>query len=452
MNIKTKVELSYSSKISSPSLCGMIKPKILIPVSVAANVCDEEFKYIIMHELTHLKNKDIFINWVITLLSIIYWFNPILLYGFHKMRQDCEFSCDGQAISYLDEGKNIQYGNAIIRVLELAGNSNRLIGTTSMVMKNSEIKRRIIMISKYKRVNIKNILLGTLIVVIIGGMGIAINTSKLQTETPTAIAKKFSKNLYTADSQKVSDYVKYMKYMEKAIPKTSKEGAVMAPNAEGIKLMQAFDKNISTLMTKDAYEGIVANRFNTLSSELCSKGNYTVLVTDFILDKNLYGVKEDKAGYNYEAKLKFTSTNGKAEQIATVKGYIGFLKENGKWKVSIHKMNEPYLNSISLGIALNTSKSQVKTPVSIAEEFGRNLYTVVSEKLLEYKKYYNAFAAIGVKANLLSESGQTQTQMMKSLDKKIQPLMTEEAYYALMSSRMNTLILNSVLRAISPCK
>ena len=74
------------------------------------------WRYPIMHELTHLKNKDIFINWIITFLSMIYWFNPILLYGFHKMRQDCEFSCDGIAISYLDEGENLQYGNAIIKV------------------------------------------------------------------------------------------------------------------------------------------------------------------------------------------------------------------------------------------------------------------------------------------------------------------------------------------------
>ncbi|MBK1812189.1 stage II sporulation protein P [Clostridium sp. YIM B02505] len=179
MNIRTEIELSYSQKISSPSLYGFIKPKILIPVNVAVSICDEEFKHIIMHELTHLKNKDILINWVITLLSIIYWFNPILLYGFHKMRQDCEFSCDGKVISYLDEGENIQYGNTIIRVLELGGDTNRLIGTTSMVMNSSELKRRIIMISKYKKINIKDILLGTVAIFIIGVLGIAINTSKV---------------------------------------------------------------------------------------------------------------------------------------------------------------------------------------------------------------------------------------------------------------------------------
>ena len=188
MNIKTDVELSYSEKISSPSLCGFIKPKILIPVSVSVNVCDEEFKYIIMHELTHLKNKDIFINWIIILLSIIYWFNPILLYGFHKMRQDCEFSCDSQVISYLGVGGNLKYGNVLIRVLELAGNSNGLMGTTSMVMNSLEIKRRIVMISKYKKINVKGILLGTVIAIIIGGLGVVLNTSNISSDKNIARA------------------------------------------------------------------------------------------------------------------------------------------------------------------------------------------------------------------------------------------------------------------------
>jgi bla regulator protein BlaR1 len=188
MNIRTEVDLSYSTKISSPSLCGFIKPKILIPMSVAMNICAEEFKCIVMHELTHFKNKDIFINWVITLLSMTYWFNPILLYGFHKMRQDCEFSCDSQVISYLGEGGHLQYGSALIRVLELACSNKRLIGTTPMVMNSLEMKRRLIMISKYKKINIKSILLGTVVVVIIGSLGITLNTSSVRSHKNIAKA------------------------------------------------------------------------------------------------------------------------------------------------------------------------------------------------------------------------------------------------------------------------
>ncbi|MFT5873626.1 MAG: hypothetical protein ACI8WT_002573 [Clostridium sp.] len=104
-----------------------------------------------------------------------------------------------------------------------------------------------------------------------------------------------------------------------------------------MKTISSFDKNIQPLMTITGYNSIVGNRFNTISTEVCVEGNYTVKVTDIILEKNLYGEKEDKAGYHYEAKLKFTSTNGKEDRNDTAKGYIGLLKENSKWKVSIYK-------------------------------------------------------------------------------------------------------------------
>lgn len=189
MDIKTELEILYSPKISSPSLCGFIKPKILIPVKVAVSVCDEEFKYIIMHELCHFKNKDILINCIISLLSVVYWFNPILLYGFRKMRQDCEFFCDSEVLSYLEDHENIQYGNSIIRVLELVGSTKRLTGTTSMVMNSQEIKRRIIMISNYKKINIKGILLGVILMVTLGSVGIVVNASNISQNKDISKAK-----------------------------------------------------------------------------------------------------------------------------------------------------------------------------------------------------------------------------------------------------------------------
>lgn len=182
MHMKTKVKVLYSSKISSPCLCGLIKPKILIPITLVNNINEEDFKYILMHELTHLKRKDVLINWIIILLAIVYWFNPIVVYGLKKIRKDCEFSCDNNVMSYLNEDENIQYGNVLIKVLELCRCNNRVIGTTSMVRDNLEIKRRIIMISKYKKINFKGILLGTIIVVIIGLVAVKVNASKLNVD------------------------------------------------------------------------------------------------------------------------------------------------------------------------------------------------------------------------------------------------------------------------------
>ena len=341
MNIRNEVELSYSTKISSPSLCGIIKPKILIPVSVADNVRDEEFKYIIMHELTHLKNKDIFINWVITILSMIYWFNPILLYGFHKMRQDLEISCDARVISYLDKGKNLQYGNAIVRVLELRGSNNRLIGTTSMVMNSSEIKRRIIMISKYKKANMKNILLGAIIVVILGGVGIALNTSKSQAETSVKAAKEFIESIYTVDDQEVTDFSKITAMGIDTEKPLSQEEYDKQSNVL-LEKIKSIDKEIVDLMTEEGYMGVLANQSKTVSTRICAKGNYTAKVTKVTLGENVYKDYKDnnKVRYPYEVKFDFISSDGKTNQSDTAKGNLDLVKEDGTWKVCLFSINQ----------------------------------------------------------------------------------------------------------------
>lgn len=180
MNIRKKVKLLYTSKISSPCVYGMMRPVIFIPLNVAESIREDEFKYTILHELAHIKRKDILINWISIILNCVYWFNPIIWYGFHRMKQDCEVSCDALALKYLKSYENIDYGNTIIKIIQLGSKAKPLIGTTSMAMNKNEIKRRIIMVSKYKRVSKKSLLLGACVIVIAGALGLTSSISKVQ--------------------------------------------------------------------------------------------------------------------------------------------------------------------------------------------------------------------------------------------------------------------------------
>lgn len=193
------------------------------------------------------------------------------------------------------------------------------------------------------RITVKKIikLFNLLFLIIITFSGCASNESDSK-----KIAQEFGRNLYTVNAQKVDEYNKMLKERDKfnvANAVMTETGGVAPHTPEYIKTMQSLDKNIQPLMTEKAYEAIVANRFNTLSTEVCAEGNYTCQVINFILDKNLYDEKGDKAGYYYEIKLKFISTNGKAERTDTAKGYIALLKENGQWKVFVYK-SETYPN------------------------------------------------------------------------------------------------------------
>jgi hypothetical protein len=131
------------------------------------------------------------------------------------------------------------------------------------------------------------------------------------------VAEEFGRNLYTVDAKQVAEY--------KELTDLSYE------------TIQSLDKHIRPLMTENEYETLVANRQNIMNLQGCAINDYTMQVTDFILTENFYDGKQNKAGYNYEAKLKFIPIHEKDEQTDVGKGYIGLLKENGQWKVYAYK-------------------------------------------------------------------------------------------------------------------
>ena len=99
------------------------------------------------------------------------------------------------------------------------------------------------------------------------------------------ITKEFGRNFYMVDAPKIADYKKMLKARDNI--GLIGEGVTLTKankTAENnyINTMKSFDKNIQPLMTGTAYDATVGNRFNTLSTEVCDKGNYTVQVTRYV--------------------------------------------------------------------------------------------------------------------------------------------------------------------------
>jgi len=82
-NERMKVE--FSSVITVPQVVGLLKAHIFLPQS--GNFTNEELKMIIMHELWHVKGKDIVIKFFYLLLEVIFWWNPII----HTFRKELTY-------------------------------------------------------------------------------------------------------------------------------------------------------------------------------------------------------------------------------------------------------------------------------------------------------------------------------------------------------------------------
>ncbi|MEH7649068.1 M56 family metallopeptidase, partial [Bacillus toyonensis] len=82
MSVQQDIPLLLAGKISSPTVFGFIRPKVLLS-SVHMKVLDEQqLRYIFHHELAHIKRRDVGVNWLIHGLLILNWFNPILWYAY----------------------------------------------------------------------------------------------------------------------------------------------------------------------------------------------------------------------------------------------------------------------------------------------------------------------------------------------------------------------------------
>lgn len=150
MNIRRNIKIKNSKSVQTPCITGLITPVILIPECLVHKLTNDDVKYIIIHELAHFKRKDILINFIVILLNLMHWFNPILYFSFKRLKQDAEISCDAKALSYIKTKDHKKYGNTIINLVSLISSPNSNPWEVAMVGK-SEIKRRIIMISKFKK-------------------------------------------------------------------------------------------------------------------------------------------------------------------------------------------------------------------------------------------------------------------------------------------------------------
>lgn len=151
MKLSKNVDLVKTNVSQTPCVLNFIKPIILLPEYSLEKCNLIHLKYILLHELAHVKRKDIFINYIVNFLCIIYWFNPLIWYGFHKMREDREICCDSLALSVLRENEVISYGFSIIKIAEISLRAPYLPSVAGIINKKSKIKRRIEMIKIFKK-------------------------------------------------------------------------------------------------------------------------------------------------------------------------------------------------------------------------------------------------------------------------------------------------------------
>ena len=151
MGIQTIIGVVVSDRIKSPALFGFVRPRLLLPQGMLETFSHEELRYVFIHELAHLKQRDIYLGWLMALLHVVHWFNPLMWFAFGRMRADREMACDRLAISTMGPDEPPEYGRTIVSLLESFSQVRYLPSVAGILEEPCQMERRIKMIADYKK-------------------------------------------------------------------------------------------------------------------------------------------------------------------------------------------------------------------------------------------------------------------------------------------------------------
>ncbi|MBG9794060.1 hypothetical protein ABD76_16730, partial [Paenibacillus dendritiformis] len=176
MGVKREVRFVASERIPGPAVVGFRKPAIVVSPSLLVTLREHQLRCILAHEFAHIQRRDVAVNWMMHILLILHWFNPLLWLAVHKARQDQEMACDACVLNRMSSEPNLQhintYGHTIIHVLEhfhLSGTQHQP-GIAGLSATHKQMKKRLLMIKRFHKKSYHLSIWGMALIVALGSV------------------------------------------------------------------------------------------------------------------------------------------------------------------------------------------------------------------------------------------------------------------------------------------
>lgn len=132
LNVQAVVRLMESGLARVPMVIGHFKPVILIPIGLINAMSTADVEAILVHELAHIRRRDFIVNILQSLLEMIYFFNPAVIWTSELIRAERENCCDDIAVTQLSN--KAVYIRALVSCQEYEHGAPEL----SMALKNGQ--------------------------------------------------------------------------------------------------------------------------------------------------------------------------------------------------------------------------------------------------------------------------------------------------------------------------
>lgn len=113
MQVRDEIRLVFHHREMPPMVFGWLRPVILLPKS-AQLWLSEKSKLVLLHELAHVRRRDLATQMLAGLACSLCWFNPLAWWASHEMRRLREIACDDLVVARTSQAS--QYADTLLSV------------------------------------------------------------------------------------------------------------------------------------------------------------------------------------------------------------------------------------------------------------------------------------------------------------------------------------------------
>jgi hypothetical protein len=142
-SLRCTVHLRWTDQAMSPAVCGLFRPVILLPQSLVQKLPPAQLRAVLLHELTHLRRGDVWMNCAQALAQIVYWWHPLLWFANARIRRVREEAVDDTVMLALRDDAET-YAPTLLELAKLAFHRPRAsLGLVGILESRSALRQRI---------------------------------------------------------------------------------------------------------------------------------------------------------------------------------------------------------------------------------------------------------------------------------------------------------------------
>jgi len=116
LGMARRIRVVVSDQLTSPAVTGVLVPVLILPLSLLTVLSSEQLRFILLHELAHIRRGDYLVNLLQLMVEALWFFNPAVWWLSRQIRLEREACCDAVAITL--SGAPVEYARTLLHVAE----------------------------------------------------------------------------------------------------------------------------------------------------------------------------------------------------------------------------------------------------------------------------------------------------------------------------------------------